>query len=263
MSATVHEQPAPDFEIDRPDDYARYFLSHPREINFHLDLLVKRSALVTAYLDDGQEFFLTALVTVDAENGTISFDPPPADALNTAATTARQITLVANLDRVKVQFRVTGLRETQFDGRRTLTASIPNTLLRLQRREFFRLEPPLTTPIGCQIVIGDTDSRKTVEPKVADISGGGISLTLPTSLADACQPGTHFRDCRLDLPGEGVLLVNLRVRKAVEFSPSSGTHNLRVGCEFVDLPGTRLAMIERYITRIERERKARESGLAD
>ena len=122
----------------------------------------------------------------------------------------------------------------------------------------------MISPIGCQIAIEQfAGSVKTFEPKVADISGGGISLTAPTNLAEACQPDTLFKDCRLDLPGEGVLLVNLRVRKMVEISANTGIHNLRIGCEFVGLPGTRLAMIERYITRIERERKARDSGLAD
>ena len=52
-----------------------------------------------------------------------------------------------------------------------------------------------------------------------------------------------------------------RVRKAVEYSASNGLHNLRIGCEYVDLAGSRLAMIERYITRIERERKAKATGL--
>jgi c-di-GMP-binding flagellar brake protein YcgR len=264
MSSNIEELPAPDFEIDHPDDYAQYFLGNPREISFYLNLLVKRGSLVTAHIDDGKLFFLTAIVAVDGEKGEIFIDPAQAEGLNTAAGAARQITLVANLDRVKIQLRLTGLRESQFDGRRALSTGIPATMLRLQRREFFRLEPPLISPIGCQIAIEQfAGSVKTFEPKVADISGGGISLTAPTNLAEACQPDTLFKDCRLDLPGEGVLLVNLRVRKMVEISANTGIHNLRIGCEFVGLPGTRLAMIERYITRIERERKARDSGLAD
>lgn len=57
--------------------------------------------------------------------------------------------------------------------------------------------------------------------------------------------------------------MNLRVRKSVEMSDRTGQHSLRIGCEFANLPGARLAFIERYITRIERERKARDTGLAD
>lgn len=264
MSTTIEELPVPDFEIDHPKKYAQYFLSNPREISFYLNLLVKRGSLVTAHINDGRLFFLTAIVAVIQEKNKILIDPAQVETLNTAARLAQQITLAANLDRVKVQIRLAALRESQFDGRRALSADIPAAMLRLQRREFFRLEPPLASPIGCQIALGAPGQHaKTFEPKVADISGGGISLIGPTHLADACQPDTVFTDCRLELPGEGVLLVNLRVRKMVEISANTGIHNLRIGCEFIDLPGTRLARIERYITRIERERKARDSGLAD
>lgn len=41
----------------------------------------------------------------------------------------------------------------------------------------------------------------------------------------------------------------------------SGQAFLRIGFEFLNLPGARLAQIQRYITRIERERKARDAGL--
>lgn len=258
------ELPAPDFEIDHPDDYAQYFLSSPCEISFYLNLLAKRGSPVTVHIDDGRQLFLTTIVAVDEEKGTIFMDPAQTEAPNTSALLASRITLVANLDRVKVQLRLPALREAHLNGQRTLSANIPDTLLRLQRREFFRLEPPQNLPIGCQLAILAVDGKTTnIEPKVNDISGGGLSLTVPVTLIDACQPETLLHDCRLDLPGEGILLVNLRIRKMVEISTSTGAHNLRVGCEFVGLPGTRLAMIERYITRIERERKARDSGLAD
>lgn len=264
MSSIIENSASPDFEIDHPDEYGRYFLNNPREIGFYLDLLRKRSSLVTAYIDQGHLFFLTAIVAVDTENRLISIDPPQAEALRLASLSARQITLVANLDHVKMQLRLPALRETLIDDRKSLSASIPDTLLRLQRREFFRLEPPITQPIHCGVAIeNDQDAVKTLDLKASDISGGGICVNAPTEMANDFKPNTLFRNCRLDIPGEGVLLVNLRVRKSVEFSAHNGQHQLRVGCEFVSLPGTRLAMIERYITRIERERKARDSGLVD
>jgi hypothetical protein len=56
--------------------------------------------------------------------------------------------------------------------------------------------------------------------------------------------------------------VNLCVRKVSQQETRGGLPYLRIGCEFTSLPGTRLAQIQRYITRMERERKARESGLS-
>lgn len=264
MSSSLSEHATLHFEIDNKDEYAQFFLSTTREITFYLNLLIKRASLVTAYFDEGSQFFLTSIVAIDEAKDEILIDPAQAETSKAATLAARKITLVANLDRVKIQFRIDRLHESQFEGRPALSANIPNSMLRLQRREFFRLEPPLASPISCQIAIErPSGGLQTLDPRVADISGGGISLSAPTSVAEASQPGMLFKDCRLDIPGEGVLLVNLRVKKAIEISANSGIHHLRIGCEFVGLPGTRLAMIERYITRIERERKARDSGLAD
>ena len=58
-----------------------------------------------------------------------------------------------------------------------------------------------------------------------------------------------------------MLVCNLIVRNAFDVTTKTGNHHLRVGCEYVNLPGTRLTMIQRYITRVERERKARMSGM--
>lgn len=262
MPAVQEDQPKPDFEIDHPEEYAQYILTAPREISFYLNLLLKRGSLLTTHINDGNEFFLTAIVALDDEKQVIFLDPAQADELNAATKKARHITLTANLDRVKIQFRLPPMTEQLVSGRTALASPFPKSILRLQRREFFRLEPSLTHPILCRIAMAQPDgSVKTFEWSVADISGGGLSLNAPTSLIDGCQRDSLFKDSRLEIPGEGVLLVNLRVRKTVEFSAENGPHHLRVGCEFVELPSSRLAMIERYIARIERERKARDSGL--
>nr|Q47HZ8.1 RecName: Full=Flagellar brake protein YcgR 1; AltName: Full=Cyclic di-GMP binding protein YcgR 1 [Dechloromonas aromatica RCB] len=264
MSSTQEDQPNPDFEIDHPEAYSQYFLTAPREISFYLNLLVKRGSLLTAHIDDGKAFFLTTMIAVDDEKQAIFLDSAQADELNTAAKNAHRITLTAKLDRVKIQLRLPPLRHQLVDGQKMLVAAFPQAILRIQRREFFRLESSSAHPILCRIAMEAPEGTlKTFEWNVADISGGGLSLNAPTSLINDCQRDALFKNSRLDIPGEGVLLVNLRVRKTSEFSAENGQHYLRVGCEFVELPGSRLAMIERYIARIERERKARDSGLAN
>lgn len=260
----AEELSVPDFEIDHPDVYAQFLLGNPLEILFYLHLLAKRHCLFTAYIDDGRSFFLTSIVAVDDAAGTMFFDPPNAEQNNADARGARQLTLVTNLDRVKMQMRLPGLQAATHQGLPVLAAALPTQLLRLQRREFFRLETPLTTPVVCQLAAQDESGNlHTYELPLSDISGGGASLIGPTESVGHFPRDALFQHCRLEIPGEGVIQVNLRVRKAVEVSGRDGQHNLRIGCEFVNLPGSRLAFIERYIARIERERKARDSGLVD
>lgn len=264
MTSIAKELPIPDFEIDHRTEFAQFFLSNRREILFYLNILAKRRSLFTAYINEGACFFLTAIIAVDETASMILLDPQHAEECNAAFGSARQITLVANLDSVKIQIRLPALEIASFEGQNVLAAPIPEIMLRLQRREFFRLEPPLAHPIHCKLATRNEDGTvQTFELVLSDISGGGVCLIGPTETVEHFQRDALFQQCRLEIPGEGVIQVNLRVRKTVEMSDRSGRRNLRIGCEFVNLPGARLAFIERYITRIERERKARDSGLTD
>jgi len=264
MNASAEHAPIPDFEIDHPELFAQFMLQAAREIRFYLELLARQRSILTAYIDDGERFFLTSILALDDTAGLLFVDPSHAQEINLNAQNAKRLTLVTNLDRVKIQIRLPALQQAELDGRSVLSSAIPSGILRLQRREFFRLQPPGYAPIICKLA-GESEARRptNAELLLSDISGGGVSLIAPTKLAEHFPRDALFQHCRLEIPGEGVIQVNLRVRKTVEISGQDGDHDLRVGCEFVNLPGTRLAFIERYIARIERERKARASGLAN
>jgi c-di-GMP-binding flagellar brake protein YcgR len=47
-----------------------------------------------------------------------------------------------------------------------------------------------------------------------------------------------------------------------EITLRSGARIKRAGCEFVKLPGQMSTLVQRYIIKVERERKARESGMS-
>ncbi len=256
----AEEDSTPDFEIDHLDAFAQFLLVNPTEILFYLNLLARRRCLFTAYIDEGRRFFLTSVVAVDESAGQFFLDPSNLSESRLNPATARQITLLTNLDRIKIQLRLTALRETSYHGHPVLAAALPARLLRLQRREFFRLEAAAETPIVCQIAAMDEEGQPhTLQLRLSDISGGGACLIASSDQAGLFPRGALFPRCRLEIPDEGVIQVNLRVCKAFDISTQDGQRHLRVGCEFVNLPGARLAFIERYIARIERGRKARAS----
>lgn len=258
----TEELPLPDFEIDHRNEFAQFLLSSRREIIFFLNLLARRRSIFTAYINEGRHFFLTSIVTVDEPAGSFFLDPPQRPESIAEAGKAHQITLVTNLDRVKIQIRLPALALGTYQNQAMFQAMIPETILRLQRREYFRLETPIATPIHCKLSTSLPDGTTRVfELALSDISGGGLCLNGPTEIADFFPRDALFQQCRLDIPSSGVIQANLRVRKTVEISAANGLHSLRIGCEFVNLPGSSQNHIERYITRIERERKARDSGL--
>lgn len=250
-------------ELDQGDVYSKYMLHSRSEILYVLRAVLQKGSLVTVYFDHGKSFLLTALVAVDADSGTLLFDVGSDEEMNGRALKADRLLFTTSLDKVKVQFSLKSLSSATHEGRAAFRAALPDTALRLQRREYYRLATPVANPIRCKMTARfENGSSKSVDIPLLDISGGGVGLMVDPELKDAFKVDTSFPDCRIDLPDEGLLACNLIVRNAFDVTTKSGNHHLRVGCEFVDLPGTRLTMVQRYITHVERERKARMSGMA-
>lgn len=250
-------------ELDQGDVYSKYMLHSRSEIVFLLRAIVQKGSLVTVYFDHGQSFLLTAVIMVDADNGTLLFDMGSDEEMNQKALKADRLLFTTSLDKVKVQFSLNSLQQIQHQGRGAFRGAIPDTVLRLQRREYYRLTTPIANPIRSRMNSRREDgSSAQLDIPLLDISGGGVGLMVDPALREDFVVDTKFSDCRIDLPEEGLLVCNLVVRNAFDVTTKSGNHHLRIGCEFIDLPGTRLTMIQRYITRIERERKARMSGMA-
>jgi c-di-GMP-binding flagellar brake protein YcgR len=257
-----HEEASAQLELEQGDIYRKYLLYSKTEILFVLRAVLQKGSLITVYFDHGQSFLLTSLIAVDAERGHLVFDLGSDDEMNARAFKSERLLFTTSLDKVKVQFSLKRLEQTQHDGRAAFRSIIPETVLRLQRREYYRLATPIANPIRCRFNLKRPDgSSIATDVPLLDISGGGVGLMIDSERKADFPVDTPLSECRMDLPEEGLLVVNMAVRNAFDVTTKSGAHHLRVGCEFIDLPGTRLTMIQRYITRIERERKARQSGM--
>jgi len=251
------------FEIEQPKDYGQYLLHSQVEIAAVLRALVQRRGLVSAYFNHGRSFLLTSLLDLDSEAGELILDCGRDAETNRQALLAEQLLLTATVDKVKVQFRLGKLSETLQAGLPAFRAALPDELLRLQRREYFRLTTPVTRPVKFVTAIRRSDgSALLVEASLLDISGGGIGLMAAPSLAAMLQRGAVLPDCKVTLPEEGLLVASLSVRNKLDVTTRGGAHYVRVGCQYIALPAARMTMVQRYITRVERERKARLSGMS-
>jgi c-di-GMP-binding flagellar brake protein YcgR len=68
--------------------------------------------------------------------------------------------------------------------------------------------------------------------------------------------------CTLHLPGTAPIPLRLLVRNRFDPPSQNATQTARAGCEFRELPGGAENHIQRYISKIDRRRKARERGEA-
>lgn len=242
------------------DNYEKYLLHGHREIRQVLQGLIDGHALITAQVSPGHQSFLTALVSVPDDDGPLLIDASADALINDRVSAADKLVCMTQLDKIRIQFELQTPAATTHEGRPAFRAAMPAELLRLQRREFYRLQTPVTHSVTCQIPVAQPDGRSVMlEARVIDISGGGVAVVVPPENLPFA-PDTEFVDCRLTLPELGTLTVRLKVRNIFRLTNRNGIEMLRAGCEFVDLPRSADSAIQRYILKVERDRSARERG---
>ena len=96
---------------------------------------------------------------------------------------------------------------------------------------------------------------------LSDISCGGIAI-LDNKLQLGNTIGNSYDGCRLELPEIGPVTMTLQIRNSLDLTLLNSKTQRRLGCEFVNLSRGALASVQGYITKLERERNARVSGLA-
>lgn len=255
MADTAH--PATRFELLQSDDYEQYLLHERREIAYVLRQLAAHRCMITAYIGNSSRFLMSSVLSVSDDDRSLYLDVGHDEALNNEAAQADSLLCMTQLDKVKVQFPVKRPRLENFGKYPALFAETPDTLLRLQRREYYRLTAPVAHSLICRIPAPGSSSR--VEARVIDISGGGLAVIVPPKDMNLSADQKYF-DCRLDLPDFGPVTATLRVRNIFKITSRSGTDMLRAGCQFEDLPVAMANAIQRYILRVERDRKARDIG---
>jgi len=240
-------------------DQSKYLIHSRLEIAMILATLCKEGSMVTAYFGGGNDFILTSIAAVKREQNLVFVDYGADDAANQRALQARKITFVAAHEHIKIQFVAEALRQTRFGGRDAFSMALPATLLRLQRRDYFRIATRLTRPLMCVIAPQAATANERVEVAIVDISCGGIAV-IDSSVPAGIETGVCFRGCRILLPELGEVTTDLAVRSVFEIALRSGAKHRRAGCQFVEMRERDRALIQRYINRLERERKDRAGG---
>ncbi len=250
------KQPPAQFETG---EYDQFMLRTPAEVRVVLRGLLDHVSQITAFFNEGRDMLITTLAVVADDHLILDFGP--SSEMNRKALAADKHFCVTTLDKVRVQFILRGFTQVQQDGRAAFRSALPAEVLRLQRREYYRLITPIARPLQCQITIRlPDDSLYSHEAHVFDISGGGIGISAPPE-GIPFEPETILPECHLELPEVGTVVGRLQVRSLFDMTLRSGLRVRRAGCEFIKLPGPMLTLIQRYIIKVERERKARELGM--
>lgn len=247
-------------ELLQTDQYSEYLLHSPLEVLALLRQVYEHGDLVTIYFNSGKDFLLTSLIGISKDG--LLLDRGSSSEMNRRALDAEKLFCITRHAKVRLQFLLTGIREVEHEGRKVFSAALPETILRLQRRAFYRLSTPISRPLILHMPVQQADGENAqIEIQIIDISAGGISVLAPSQDIGFVEEAT-FANCSFELPEIGVISTSLTVRNLYEVTLRNGHRSKRAGCQYLNLPVAAQNLIQRYIIKIERERKARESGLA-
>jgi len=239
------------------DGYLEQYQIYSRaEVLALLRELAESHTLVTIYYDGGDKFILTKVLSVNPEFEEIVFDASPDSRTSAALLASTRLVVVAFLDAVKLQFRASRAERSACQGGDAIRIRLPDSMLRLQRREFYRIATPLARPLKLVIPAGEGRSTPT-ELRVTDLSCGGMGVAAPTLPPLPLEPGATFAGCRLGLPDVGDITVTIEVRHVARGAGASGKTQTHCGLKFLALAPHNMTLLQRYINSLERERRSR------
>lgn len=239
-----------------PADELEKFTTHNRrEITFYLRQLINDGERISVMFDGGHENVLTMLLDIDEENNQLIFDWGGSETVNRKLLQSDRNFFVCSPHGVKNHFLTGAVRETTYQKRRAFATRLPDHYTRLQRREFFRLVLPMTRRPICTLPLPD---GKTMQLLVVDISIGGIAAELPGA-ALPFSIGEKLPRASIELKGIGKLEVDLDVRNTGDVNRGGKTSG-RIGCNFINLSHAKENQLQRFITDVQREERARLGG---
>ncbi len=184
------------------------------------------SANVTLILNasDGTSWDVKPWV-IDSARAAISmtFDGDKADPKLELVLESAQVIAVGVIDDVKIQFDVQGLVLVQGPNSAALRCTLPREIYRFQRRENFRVRPPVRNAPAARI----THPGLPALLRIIDVSVGGCALFLPEDVPPV-EAGTVVHGVVLDLEVNVRVQTDLRVQHVSSLNIGQRRHEDRL-----------------------------------
>jgi c-di-GMP-binding flagellar brake protein YcgR len=156
-----------------------------------------------------------------------------------------QVIAVGVIDSVKIQFDVHGLVLVQSANSSALRCAMPREIFRFQRRDSFRVRPPLRSAPAARLSHPGLPGLL----RILDVSMGGCALFLPGD-SSPVGAGTILRDVQLDLEVNVRLQTDLRIQHVSAVGVESA--GMKLGCQFMNAGSGALRNLQNYIQQAQK-----------
>lgn len=240
------------------DEDIEFRIKSKREMLSILQNIADQGSRVALFYGSGRSFILTSVLGVNDNGMWLDVGPFPPE--NKQILLSEKITFVSTHQHVKVQFVANDIQNDLFENNEAFYLELPEFLLRIQRRDFFRTSVPANPVVRCIIPIQPENPDDPVIMRgvpVFDISGGGVGLLCGEHEA-TLVPDKIFPDCQISIPDIGILKVTIEVCNSFNFTTRNNVVHKRVGCHFIGLDNQTNILLQRYITRLQSESLVRQ-----
>jgi flagellar brake protein len=189
---------------------------------------------VALHWNQGVSMALSTLLSINPDFEEMVFDCPADPDANRGLLQTEGIRIMGTLDGVRIELSARRAAPTVHDGRPALRMRLPESMVRIQRREHSRVRPPLT----CEFAHDLRGRVRVYELRVVDLSVGGVGLSSEDNEIDV-QVGDLLENCRINI--EPPLVVGLEV---MNLAPE------RIGCRFTKLGRSVELALARYIAKM-------------
>ena len=236
-------------KIDNIENMEHYMLYGRGEIMQKLRQLGKKNSLVTIHF--GELTMLSTVVDVLADKNLLVLDYGGSEELNQKLLKKGKATVKTDYDGITAQFSIKDIRKARLQGKPSFACTLPDSVLWVQRREFYRVRIPLSDVVTCELIHGDNNRT---EYPVLDISTGGIALFDQDDELEL-EPGNVFHNCKLTLGDHSTAYINLEIRNHILKNPNDSSEGTRCGCAFVNLTGDFEVDVQKFINIVDLQQK--------
>jgi len=228
--------------------YARFRIDSSVEILALLRSLKEERSQLVLHFSDNQ--YIASRV-LDVQKQTVTLDMGANPELNDALLAAGRTVVETHLHQVSIQFELAPLRRVVLSDGPALEAALPVCMLRLQRREAFRVPTPVRDPISL-FVPKQAQCPRDVHMRVFDISTGGLGVVCDASVFQP-ESGTALNACQIVLPEVGLVIADVEVRHVEMINDAHNRPQAQCGMRFLTLPPHMSAFVQRFVMKLERE----------
>jgi flagellar brake protein len=239
------------------DDLGPYQVHSHREIVLLLRKVMQSKQFVRMTFHDGSEAIVTSILDIDETQNWVIVDCAQNATLNQHIVECDNISFETLLDQIRILFFTAQIDACMFEERPAFRFAIPSSLIRLQRREFYRVRTPRLPVL---IAVESEEGIIEVTAHLQDLSAGGVGIADEQMLLDN-TPGRIYENCSITLADKSTIVVSLQIRNSQQVTLANGKKIRRLGCQFFGIPRKTLLTVQRFITKLEREQNAKTLGL--